>query len=106
MTRPQGRPENSFSTGGQHRREFIQGGAAVAAALGLSLTHVREAQAARQAAGRDTRPVNVGFIGVGSQGYGVDFKRALSIPGVKMVAVADIYEPNLQRALKDVPGAK
>lgn len=99
-------PQISFMPDGMSRRDFLQGTAGIAAALGLSLTRAAEAEEKRAAALKDNRPVNAAFIGVGAQGYGVDFKRALSVPGVKIVAVCDIYEPNLQRALKDVPGAQ
>ncbi len=106
MERAQGNPLVSFSPDGVSRREFIRGSAAIAAALGVSLSGVTEADEKRQDAARDSRPVNCAFIGVGDQGYNVDFKAALSVPGVKMLAVCDIYEPYLERALKDVPNAK
>jgi len=106
MNKPHREPKITFASDGITRREFIQGGAAIAAAFGVSLTQFAEAQAKREAALKENRPVHCAIIGVGSQGYGVDFKRALSVPGVKMVAVCDIYEPNLNRALKDVPGAQ
>src|SRR5262249_26784544 len=65
-----------------------------------------EADEKRKEGLKEARPVNCAFIGVGDQGYGVDFKAALSVPGVKMLAVCDIYQPYLERALKDVPDAK
>jgi predicted dehydrogenase len=91
---------------GLTRREFIQGTAAIAASLGLSLTEAAEAQEKRAEAARETRPVRCAFVGVGAQGFGVDFKAAMSVPGVEMVAICDIYPPNLNRALKAVPTAK
>jgi predicted dehydrogenase len=99
-------PEISFSPDDISRRQFIHGSAAVAGALGLTLTQWAEAQEKREAALKDNRPVNCAFIGVGDQGYNVDLKAALSVPGVKMVALCDIYEPYLQRAQKDCPNAK
>ena len=99
-------PEISFTGGDMNRRDFIQGSAAIAAAFGVTLSGMAEAQEARDASAKDARPVNCAFIGVGDQGYGTDFKAALSVPGVKMVAVCDIYQPYIDRALKDVPGAK
>jgi predicted dehydrogenase len=90
---------------GVNRREFLRGSAAIATAFGISLTSWAEAQEKRAQALKDTRPVNCAFIGVGDQGYNVDFKAALSVPGVKMVAVCDIYQPYLDRAKKDVPTA-
>jgi predicted dehydrogenase len=99
-------PNVSFTSDGVSRRQFIQGSAAIAGAFGLTLTQWAEAQEKREAALKDNRPVNCAFIGVGDQGYNVDFKAALSVPGVNMVAVCDIYEPYLKRAQKDVPNAK
>lgn len=88
------------------RRDFIQGAGAIAAALGITLSEAAQAQEKRAQALKEARPVNCAFIGLGSQGYGTDLKRALSVPGVRMVALCDIYEPNLNRALKDCPGAQ
>jgi predicted dehydrogenase len=95
-----------YETGGLTRREFIQGTAAIAASLGISLTEAAEAQEKREQAGRETRPVRCAFIGVGAQGFGVDFKAAMSVPGVEMVAICDIYPPNLDRAMKAAPTAR
>jgi predicted dehydrogenase len=95
----------SFESSDMSRREFIQESAAAISTLGLTLAETAHAQARKESA-RDARPVNVAFIGVGAQGYGVDFKRLMSIPGVHMKAICDIYEPFLQRALKDAPGAE
>src|SRR5689334_1603388 len=96
----------TYEPGGLTRREFIQGTAAIAATLGLSLTEAAEAQERRAEAARETRPVRCAFIGVGAQGFGVDFKAAMSVPGVEMVAICDIYPPNLNRALNAAPTAK
>src|SRR5215510_3542420 len=100
-----GRPEITFGADGLSRREFIRGSAAIAAALGITLTEAAHADEKRQEASQDRRPVNCAFVGVGDQGYNVDFKAALSVPGVKMMAVCDLYKPYLDRALKDVPEA-
>jgi len=89
---------------GISRRDVLHGGAMIAAAMGVTLTSLAEAQERRAADAKDARPVNCAFIGVGSQGTH-DLKRALSIPGVKFTALCDIYAPNLERALKLVPGA-
>lgn len=105
MERAQGSPQITFVPDGCSRREFIRGSAAIAAAFGVTLTSMAEAEEKRQADAKNARPVNCAFIGVGDQGYNVDFKAALTVPGVKMVAVADRYQPYLDRALKDVPGA-
>jgi predicted dehydrogenase len=99
-------PRLVFGSESVSRRQFLQGSAAVATVFGVSLTSWAEAQERRAEALKETRPVNCAFIGVGDQGYNVDFKAALSVPGVKMVAVCDIYQPYIDRALKDVPGAE
>jgi predicted dehydrogenase len=99
-------PRLIFGSESVSRRQFLQGSAAVATVFGVSLTSWAEAQERRAEALKETRPVNCAFIGVGDQGYNVDFKAALSVPGVKMVAVCDIYQPYIDRALKDVPGAE
>src|SRR5687767_551886 len=99
-------PRIDFSAEGVSRRQFLQGSAAIATAMGLSLTSWAEAQERRAQGLKDTRPVNCAFVGVGDQGYNVDFKAALAVPGVKMVAVCDIYQPYIDRAIKDAPGAE
>ncbi len=98
-------PEISVAGLGATRRDVIAGSAAIAAALGLSYEASAEMQERRAAAARDTRPVKCAVIGVGSQGV-TDLKRVLSVPGAQVVALCDIYEPNLKRALALVPGAK
>ena len=46
---------------------------------------------------RDTAPVRLALIGKGGQGTG-DTRAALQVPGVKLVAVCDLYEARLQAA--------
>jgi len=87
------------------RRDVVLGSAAIAAAFGVTLEMAAEAQERRVAAAKDARPVNCGFVGVGSQGT-MMLKRALSVPGVRFTGICDIYEPNLKRALALTPGAK
>lgn len=99
------RPEIAVSGQGATRREVIVGSAAIAAAFGATLEMAALAEERRQEAARDARPVNCGFVGVGSQGTMI-LKKALSVPGVRFVGICDIYEPNLQRALALTPGAK
>jgi len=106
MNRPEGEPMLSLSNEGVSRRQFIQGSAAIAGAMGLSLTHWAEAQEKRAALLKENRPVNCAFIGVGDQGFNVDYKAALSVPGVNMVAICDIYEPYLKRAQELAPNAQ
>lgn len=93
-----------LATSGTTRREVLIGSAAIAAAFGVELEMAAEAQQRREQAAADARPVKCAFVGVGSQGTH-DLKRALSVPGVQFVALCDIYEPNLKRALDLVPGA-
>ncbi len=90
---------------GSTRREVIAGSAAVAAAFGLTYEAYAQVQERRALAAKDTRPVKCAFIGVGSQGV-TDLKRVLSVPGAQVVALCDIYEPNLKRAQDLVPAAK
>ena len=104
MSEPTSGPEIAFAGADISRRDFLQGSSAIAAAFGVSLGAAAEAQQAREASARDARPVNCAFIGVGSQGTS-DLKHALSIPGVRFVALCDVYEPNLRRALELAPGA-
>lgn len=98
-------PRLAFAHGDMSRRDLLQGGAAIAAAFGMDLHQAALAQDRRAEGLKETRPVNCAFIGVGSQGT-FDLKRALSVPGVKMVALCDNYEPNLKRALALCPDAK
>ncbi|NLH98566.1 MAG: Gfo/Idh/MocA family oxidoreductase [Chthonomonadales bacterium] len=99
------RHEIMLAPSGATRREVIAGSAAIAAALGLTYEATAQVQQRRADAAKETRPVKCAFIGVGSQGTH-DLKRALSVPGVQFVALCDIYQPNLERALALTPGAK
>jgi len=105
MNELRGEPALRYDSGGSTRREALVGSAALAAAFGLTLENAVLAQERRESAARDARPVKCGFVGVGSQGTH-DLKRALSVPGVQILGVCDIYEPNLKRALGLVPNAK
>ena len=77
------------------RRDFLKGAAVAAASVGLL----------GSARAEEVEPIKCGFIGVGSQGT-MDMGRALRVPGVKIVGICDIYPPNLNKALKTVPGAR
>jgi predicted dehydrogenase len=105
MARRDTDPEIAFAADGLSRRDFIHGSAAIAAALGIGLTETATAQEARETALKNVRPVKCAFIGVGSQGSH-DLTRVLNVPGAQIVAICDIYEPHLQRALNRCPGAK
>lgn len=65
------------------RRDFIKATAATAAL------------AATKVSANDT--IQIATIGIGGQGSG-DTRNALKVPGVKLVAVADVYDGRLQRA--------
>ncbi|HSV74353.1 MAG TPA: Gfo/Idh/MocA family oxidoreductase [Chthonomonadales bacterium] len=86
------------------RREVVQGGAAIAAAMGVSLTSLAEGQTRRAANAGSPRPVSCALVGIGSQGTLI-LRRALSVPGVKITALCDTYRPNLERAMRLAPGA-
>jgi predicted dehydrogenase len=97
-------PQLTLAWDGLTRREFLQGSAAIAGGIGMTFSHAAEAQERRATALKETRPVNCAFIGTGSQGT-YDLKRALSVTGVRFVALCDIYKPVLDRALQLCPGA-
>ena len=99
-------PSLKFSSDGLSRRQFINGAAGIAAAYGLTLTEAASAQEKRDEGLKNARPVKAAFIGVGDQGFNVDLKAALTVPGVQMVAVCDIYEPYLKRAADLIPGVE
>ena len=79
------------------RREFTRGGAALAtAAASLSATMVHSSRASAE----EPRPLRIGVIGCGGRGTGA-INDSLSInSGVKLVAVADLYGRNCERAWK------
>ncbi len=53
---------------------------------------------------RNVPPVNIGFIGTGTQGQTL-LQRLVRIPGVRVLAVCDIYPPHLSRGLR-IAGAQ
>ena len=73
------------------RRDFIKR-AAQGTAAGLAFSAARPAVAASD-------KVRVGVIGPGRQGRG-DMNNFVKQPDVEIVAVCDVYEPNLQLALE------
>lgn len=91
------------------RREVLKAGTLAAAfAVGMPPTVARALQAARdpKAAAADAakaaanaRPVRIGWIGSGVQGQN-DMRQLVRLPGVSIVAIADIYEPNLKKGLE------
>lgn len=91
------------------RREILRGSLATAFALGMPAAVSRAIHAADDPKGaardaakaaQDVEPVKVAWIGSGTQGYGQDMLALTRIPGVQIVAVCDIYEPNLKRGLE------
>ena len=96
------------------RREFLRDSAwaAAAAAFAAAFQERVEAQQKKsqptnlafqhnEPATRSTQhlqPVNIGFIGTGTQGQTL-LQRLVRIPGVRVVAVCDIYPPHLSRGL-------
>ena len=99
---------------GINRREFVTTAAGAAAALGLT------GRVLNRALGDDAKPVNpddpakggtinVGLIGCGGQMNGYHITKLLELgkngaEDVKIVAVCDIYEPRLQRAVERTGG--
>lgn len=92
------------------RRDVLGRGLAAAFAMGVPASVARAAYAAQDPQGaaadaakraKDARPVKVAWIGAGVQGRGQDMASLLKMPGVEIVAVADIYPPNLEKGVKD-----
>ncbi|GAB4359344.1 MAG: hypothetical protein OHK0021_03560 [Bryobacter sp.] len=75
------------------RREFLEAGALAAGSASL-------AQAQTKISPNDK--IRIGCIGIGNMGLG-DAKASTSVPGVELVAAADIYTGRLERA-KEVFG--
>lgn len=85
------------------RREFLKIAAAGAAGLGAATTasrstvHALSAGQAPQSQGSALNTIQIGLIGAGGQGMG-DTQTALRVPGVEIVAVADVYDGRLTRS--------
>ena len=84
------------------RREFLKIAAAGAAGLGAATTAspltVRALAAqAPQPSGSALDKIQIGLIGAGGQGMS-DTQTALRVPGVEIVAVADVYDGRLTRS--------
>lgn len=88
----------------EDRRQFIKkmitGGVAVSAfpnlVLGKESTHISGVTTPEQ----DTPTVRIALIGKGGQGTS-DTRTALQVPGVKLVAVCDLYDARLQNAKQE-----
>lgn len=90
------------------RRDLIGGAFASTLALAMPPAVARAAEAAKDPAAaaalakdaaKSARPVKIGFVGPGSRGQG-DMQQLLRVPGLEIVAVCDIYEPNLKKGLE------
>src|SRR5687767_11880235 len=81
------------------RRDFLRMAAATGVAA-RTTTHLRaqDPQEGRAIAANDR--IQLATIGCGIQGIG-DTSAALDVPGVELVAVADVYEGRLTRAKED-----
>jgi predicted dehydrogenase len=85
------------STGKTSRRDFIKltTAATVAAATSTTILAADEARQPERVSPSDK--IRLGLIGAGGQGMG-DTREALKVPGVELVAVADLYDGRLTRA--------
>jgi predicted dehydrogenase len=85
------------NSGKTSRRDFIKLTAAttVAAATSTTILAADKFESLRTVAPSDR--IRLGLIGAGGQGMG-DTREALKIPGVELVAVADLYDGRLARA--------
>jgi predicted dehydrogenase len=83
------------------RREFLKIAGAVAVAAPSSV-HMLQAQQATPQSVSPLDRIQIALIGAGGQGMG-DTRTALRVPGVELVAVADVYDGRLTRA-KEVWG--
>lgn len=85
----------NFDDSALSRREFLKGSAAAAMTLGVA-----SSASAQQG---DVKEIRCGFIGTGTEGAML-LTKLVRIPGVKVPAVCDIYEPNLKKGLKIAGG--
>lgn len=88
------------------RRSFLKEVAAAATAFSLGMNEKLRAQQPENKPEEPTKPlpVTVAVIGTGNEGRGALMANALRIPGVKIVAVADINPQNLQAAVDMTKG--
>jgi predicted dehydrogenase len=90
------------------RRDVLKQGSLAALALGMPPAVARAAQAARDpkaaaaeaaARAKDLEPVTIAWIGTGTQGRN-DMSKLVRMQGVKIAAIADIYDPYYELGLK------
>src|SRR5688500_3752428 len=84
------------------RREFLKIAAAGVAATSPSVHILAQEQAAQPASSLDR--IQLALIGAGGQGMS-DTRTALRVPGVELVAVADVYQGRLDRS-KEIWGSQ
>lgn len=86
------------------RREFLKvtGGAAVAAGLGLGAVAPGAASGAKRAPANDR--VGLGVVGLAGRGFGAHVQTFGKMPDVEIVAVCDVYSPNVDRAVSFTGG--
>ncbi len=84
------------------RREFLKIAAAGVAATSPSVHVLAETQMAQPASPLDR--IQLALIGAGGQGMS-DTRTALRVPGVELVAVADVYQGRLDRS-KEIWGSQ
>lgn len=95
------------------RRDVLKHGTLAAAAtlamppvVARALEAAQDPAAAAQkaaAAAKDAEPIRIGWIGTGVQGQN-DQRQLVRLPGVKIVATSDIYEPNQKKGV-EIAGA-
>ena len=85
------------STGRTSRRDFIKLTTAATVAAATSTTILAADEARQPARVSPSDKIRLGLIGAGGQGMG-DTREALKIPGIELVAVADLYDGRLTRA--------
>ena len=79
------------------RRSFLKTTAAAAGAVTAAPAMLRGAEA--------SKTFRMGFIGMGRRGRGT-LRAALKQPEIDVVAISEIYQPNVEAALEMVPDAK
>jgi hypothetical protein len=79
----------------QSRREFLKTAAAGGLAAASSRTVLASTTQAQAVSPNDR--IQLALIGAGGQGMG-DTRTALRVPGVELVAVADVYDGRLTRS--------
>jgi predicted dehydrogenase len=84
-------------SGKTSRRDFIKLTTATTLAAATSTTILASEQPLRPARISPADKIRLGLIGAGGQGMG-DTREALKIPGVELVAAADLYDGRLARA--------